>query len=275
MRVRSLRMLAALALAGLGTSALHGQPQAPQPSSREVVERARRYVASYRPRLAELVAEEQYTQTAVGEASRRLVADFAVVRADDGMWVGFRDVWQVDGKELSAHERRAEQLLGGDRLDWASARRIIEESARHNVPVRSRDFNTPVAALELLDEGRKTCCRVKASPVSGRRTWRLRVEERQRPTLVRRPDGKPVFSSAEFVVEPDTGAIVASTLRVGNEHPVTLSVTFRFDETLTTWVPAELHERFEIEDTGHMAEGHAGYTRWRRFQTSSRILPVP
>ena len=196
-----------------------------------------------------------------------------MVRADDGMWVGFRDVWQVDGRELPERRARAERLFGAGRLDWTSARQIIEESARYNLAGRVRDFNTPIAALELLSESRAWCCRIRARGSDGSSAidrWLVDVEERARPTLVRTPDGRPVYAKAQFLVEAATGASCGIDLRVGKPDPVTIGVTFTRDASLDRWLPAEMIESFDLP--GGRAEGRARYTRWRRFQASSRII---
>jgi hypothetical protein len=244
-------------------------------SSREVVTRVRRYVADYRPRLAELVAEEEYTQRQSGAvpATRTLVSDFAVVRGDDGMWVGFRDVWKVDGQELPDRRARAERLFGAGRLDWITARQIIEESARFNLGRRVRDFNTPVAALDLVAESRAWCCRVKATrqPAgSGPEGWTLEVTETDRPTLVRTADGRPAYAKARFEVDGGTGAIRGFTFRVGRPDEVTIAVAFRFDPAFDMWLPEEMSDSFKGADSAD--GGRARYTRWRRFQATARIV---
>jgi hypothetical protein len=248
---------------------------APAPSSSDVVARVRQYVTAYRPRLAELVAEETYTQQELSDVDsmRVLVSDFGVVQADDGMWVGFWDVRKVNGRELPDRELRAERLFGSGRLDWTSARRIIQESARFNLDGRVRDFNTPIAGLELLTESRSWCCRVKARSVRGANAdgrWLLELEETQRPTLVRTVDGEPAYAKGEFLVDPASGAITQFELTVGRPEPITLRVTFARDPALEMWLPAWMWESFRLE--GGQAQGHARYSRWRRFQASSRII---
>lgn len=235
-----------------------------------------RYVDAYRPQLAELVAEETYTQHDGDAATRELVSDFAIVRADDGMWVGFRDVWKVDGRELPDRRDRAERLFGAGRLNWTTAGHIVRESARYNVSERLRDFNTPIAALELLGSSRAWCCRIRARPpardaaTDARSPWTVEVEERERPTLIRSPDGGPEFARLRATVDPESGTVYSYDIRVGRRNPVTLAVVFAESRDLGMWLPAEMTESFRT--TSGVAVGRARYRDWRRFQASARIV---
>jgi hypothetical protein len=271
-------------LAGIGAGLIlalgltvEAAPLGPRPSGKDVIARARAYLETYRPALAALVAEEHYTQHS-GEVTRSLVSDFALVRADDGMWVGFRDVWQVDGRELPERRARAEQLFGAGRLDWTSARRIIEESARLNLGGGGRDVNTPIIALELLSDARSWCCRVRARRAPGLAAeglWVIEAEEKVAPTLVRTPERRPLFARAQYLVEADTGAIRRTEFRVGRPDSidVTLVVTFAKNAVFGQWLPDEMTETAGTRDKGvDRVEGRARYTRWRRFEASSRIL---
>jgi hypothetical protein len=272
MRLRRLSFLVgAIAIVEAIVSA-HAAPE-PIPSGREVIARVRRYVDAWRPRLAELVAEEEYGQDGGDDAPRVLVSDFATVRADDGTWVGFRDVWKVDGRELPDRPSRTQRLFGPGRPDWVTARQIIVESARHNVGGRVRDFNNPIAPLELFAESRGWCCRVRARPVQGRGAteWLVEVNERTRPTLIRTPEGKPAYARAQALVDPQSGALRRLELRVGAPDPMTLSVTFVYHEALAIWLPDEMTESFR--DLGRPARGRARYRHWRRFSATSRIVP--
>jgi hypothetical protein len=187
--------------------------------------------------------------------------------------VGFRDVWKVDGRELPDRPARAQRLFGPDRPDWVTARQIIAESARYNVAGRVRDFNNPIAPLELLAGSRDWCCRVRARPAPGRAAteWLVELEERTRPTLIRTPEGKPAYARVQALVDPQSGAIRRLDLRVGGPNPVTMSVTFVYDEALAMWLPDEMTESFR--DRGAQARGRARYRHWRRFSATSRIIP--
>jgi hypothetical protein len=277
-RRRFARITASIVLALACVASLQSAPSPARLSSKEVIAKARAYVDAYRPALSTLVAEERYVQRHAG-TTRTLVSDFALVRADDGMWVGFRDVWQVDGRELPDRRTRAERLLGAGRLNWTSARRIIEESARLNLGRTRRDVNTPIVALELLSTARRWCCRVRArrapepDPAG---LWTIESDENTAPTLVRTPERRPVFARARYLVDGDTGAIRRTELRVGRPDSirVTLVVSFARNEALGQWLPEEMIETVGTGDdaASEAIDGRARYERWRRFQASSRIL---
>ena len=99
----------------------------------------------------------------------------------------------------------------------------------------------------------------------------MRVEERERPTLVRGVDGRPVYSTAIFEVDPLSGAILAYDVTVGREDALTLSCRFARHEAFDLYLPARLEERFT--DAGRALFGVSTYTNWRKFEVASRIVP--
>src|SRR5688572_12598118 len=88
--------------------------QTAEPTAEQVMARVGEYVASYGEKAAAVVAKEMYTQhfTIGGamERPRRLVAEFAIVRADRG-WAGFRDVVEVNGEPVRDRRDRLVSLL--------------------------------------------------------------------------------------------------------------------------------------------------------------------
>ena len=59
---------------------------------------------------------------------RQLVAEFAIVTADDG-WAGYRDVVQVGGKKVRERSDRLLSLFTSPSADTSEIRRIAEENA--------------------------------------------------------------------------------------------------------------------------------------------------
>lgn len=260
-------------------------------SGRDVLARARAWVDRYRPALSAFVAEEHYTQriAAAGEAPvvRHLISDWALVRTDDGVWTGFRDVWSVDGVKVVDRRRRLDELVGRGRPDAATARQIIRESARYNVSGRIRDFNSPHIGLELLASSRDWCCRVNARPARAadppqttpgldvRGSWLLDLRETGRPTIIRTPDNRPLRSRVRYRVNGATGAVRWYELEVGRPDMVSIAVTFAFDAAMGEWLPAGMVETFGVESNEERGEGLARYVNWRRFAVETRLLPVP
>jgi hypothetical protein len=104
------------------------------PSLSDVLDRAGRYAVEYEQRFSMLVAEEDYYQRserpmeagnpsrtrgpgggellAVGhDRARRLRSDYLLVRSDEGGWLPFRDVFEVDGRRLRDRDDRMVRLL--------------------------------------------------------------------------------------------------------------------------------------------------------------------
>jgi hypothetical protein len=241
------------------------------PSARTVIARVRAYVDGYLTRLSALVAEETADQRVLPlDAHNRWRADFAVVRSDDGAWLGLRDVFEHAGRPLAARGELTSRLFSGEREGiGVSARRIADASARINSGGRVRNFSTPMFGLALAASERHDYVRIRAQRTA--LGWKVRVQERERPTLVREEDGRPVFSTAEYNVDPATGAILAYDASVGRRSPIRLACRFARHEALDLLLPQRLEETF-LEGT-HAFIGVHTYTNWRKFEVASRIVP--
>ena len=109
------------------------------------------YVAGYGEQTSAIIATEKYSQVVTLEGvppltPRRLVAEFAIVRAGAG-WTGFRDVVEVDGRKVEERKDRLERLLTEMTGSESDLMRIASENARFNVGPISRNLNVPTAAL--------------------------------------------------------------------------------------------------------------------------------
>jgi hypothetical protein len=83
---------------------------------------------------------------------RHLRSDFLTIRDDVEGWIGFRDVYEVDGRPVRDRTDRLTKLFLAPHPDSQSqARRIAEESARFNLGGQvSRTINTPLLALQFI-----------------------------------------------------------------------------------------------------------------------------
>ena len=117
--------------AGTGPAA----PSGPAKTVEEAIERAGRYVADYAEQLSLVIGIEHYTQwmqnaDALRPVAQRQVSEFALVRVKDD-WVGFRDVFEVDGKPVGDRKDRIERLfLQPQQGAFEQARRISDESSQ-------------------------------------------------------------------------------------------------------------------------------------------------
>jgi VWFA-related protein len=272
------------------------------PEAEAAVARASSYATSYETQLSGLVAEERYLQRSfkyetrtvtyttpiargqttsttqvegewVVDGDRKLKADFLLVKAPGGdRWLPFRDVFEVDGKQVREREERLQQLfLRAPATAAERAKEITAESARYNIGFVERNINVPTLALRLLDPARRSLVlfrRQGEATVSGVRTWELGFAERGSPTVVR--DGeKDIPATGAFWIDPVQGRVVRSTMRLKIESvAVEITVTYQPDAKANgTWVPAEMREVYL--GANRRLECTASYSKIRRFQVTT------
>ncbi len=282
MRVRaSIGIIAVLSAVGATPARADG------PSLKDVMRRVADYVQSYGDQASIVVATEHYqqtlstpVQTAVQE--RSIVADFAIVRAEAyRVWLGFRDVYEVDGYRIPDRADRLVDVLTRGQGTFEEARRINDESARYNIGSIERNFNVPTTALffftpDSLDRF-KFSVRDRSGPV-----WEIAFRESTRPTLIRTPEGKSIPSSGTLWVDATTGTIVRTHLTVkdfigdsgsARGGHAELDVTYRRVDALAMWLPAIMTESYVADVRPGWTEvtGRAEYSNYRRFQTSVRV----
>jgi hypothetical protein len=269
---------------------------------------AGRYVSNYELELADVIADEHYVQqgrpVAGGRPARReLLAEFALVRlGEEGGWTGFRDVIEVDGQRVHDREGRLLELFARAPATAArQARRIADESARFNLGALRRNFNEPTMALAFLvpdHQGRFRFKKDSEATIDGLDVWVVRYTERRRGTFIRTPGGRDIPAQGRFFIDPRAGRVVRTELVLrdflaGDDLPpgrprrpiqtrAEINVTFRPDDRLGIWVPAEMHElytgpwtleRVTPEPEQHVdLIGTATYSNYRRFVTDARIV---
>ena len=166
---------ASLPLAAYGTGTAADTPL------QTLIERAGAYVDVFEQTLSSLVAEERYVQLVklwVGDPPtpgqepeliwkagkgeqrsrsaynairrRQLVSDVLLVQPAGQTWIGYRDVAEVDGKQVRDRAIRIQKLfLSGTPDDRRQLQRIADESARHNLG-SARNINVPTFPLQIL-----------------------------------------------------------------------------------------------------------------------------
>lgn len=229
------------------------------------------YVERYEPQLSTMVAEEDYHQIVRRWREReelRTVSDFLFLKLQGAVnWVGFRDVYSVDGEPLrEPHDRFREILQGGGDVAKQAADLALE-SARFNIGSVVRSINVPTLVLGWLAsepqrrfdfelEGHKTIAGVRCRVVAFR--------ERETPTLIRGRDDTNVPSSGTFCASSD-GRVWMTELKP--QGRATVTVTYRPEPQFGMLVPAEMRERYG-EDR---IECRAKYAKYRRFSVTTRI----
>ena len=263
---------------------------AERPELRDVVGRIGAYVSAYQQRIATIVAEEQYRQTIEDRSridgvtgrgrlleTRVIRSDYALVRAADGDgWVGFRDTFAVDGTPVRDRQDRLQRLVASG--DVAQAARIASESARFNLggELVVRNINVPTFVLRLLHPVYRhhfSFKKVGEETIDGVRTWQIQFRERDRPTIVRRPDGRDQPSSGSVWVNPVTGE-VWKTLVTWDVQSLTalgrITVTYGRVDGVDLLVPVLMDEAYPSHAT--TLQGRATYSNFRQFQTGVRVV---
>jgi VWFA-related protein len=242
------------------------------------------YIAGYERQYSGLVAEETYLQSTRTQ-NVRLRSDFLLVRLEDaGGWVSFRDVFEVDGHRVRDREDRLKRLfLDPTPEAVARLKAVKEESARYNIGPVVRNINVPLYPLVFLVPENRPGFEFK---LSGRResaglsVWRIDYKERGRPTVIRGYEGVDVPASGWFLIDQLTGAIVESGLALSERRfTVEIVVSYRRDEALGLWVPAEMREKYKLATmtsggvgdlwASSSTEGRATYSNFRRFQVKT------
>jgi len=249
---------------------------AQRPNVDDVVARLRDYIVSYESRLATVVAEETYVQTLSGPAPRqvrRLRSDYVLTRAADrDVWVGFRDTFEMDGVAVRDRDSRLQQLLSSGALDQAA--RIAAESSRYNLAndVVTRNVNVPTFALEVLhprNRQRLTFRRADTKTPADPDTLEVEFRERERPTIVRRPDGRDNPMRGTVVVATANGEVTRTRVS-WDALEGSVEVTYGRVAGIDVAVPLAMRETFTRGDTTISAE--ASYANHRQFRTSGRLI---
>ncbi len=309
-RVALALVSAALFCHGAAPVVLAAQPQD------EVLARARDYVAAYEQAFANLLAEEQSTQelrepgvlagmpgptrgsggmsgggmpmmespaSSERTTRRRLRANYLVIRAETGLgWVPFRDVVEVDGKNVGGRQQRLVELLSGDGpADLVRARNLMVEGARHDLGDVARTFNIPVLGLLFVHPDRAmatTFTRRGQERVAGRRATVYTFDEPGRPSLVRGPGDQDLPSTGRVWVDDTSGAIL-KTEHIVQAWDVTATVTvqYRHDDRLGLWLPERMTEEYRwSSNKGRTLRVSARYSDYRRLQIdASEDVTVP
>lgn len=272
-------MRALLLILALSTT-VHAQADAALDA---VLGRMTTYLAEYAKNLPAMIATERYEQR-IGAGMRRnrrlLVSDFGLIQVQgDAEWLGFREVFTVDGKPVSDSAKRLAELFAKPSTHAIQqARRIAEESARYNIGPVVRTTNDPAFVLELLDgrnRQRMKFTKGGDATIGSTRVWVIRFTETGRPTITRTRDLRDVPAHGRAWVDPETGRILRAeaSVEAGFGVNANLDVTFGFDEAMGVAVPVKMVERYTNRNLVNVSSGEATYSNYRRFtvQTEENI----
>ena len=266
-----------------------------EPTLDAVLAKAAAYVTSYQNRLAGIVAEELYRQQVVvtqrrgspqNREYRQLRSDLLLVKgANEGSWLQFRDVFEVDRKPIRDRDERLYKLFVGASTDAAKQAEAIQmESARYNIGPIMRTINMPILALVFFDranqprfefkKGKPGSVKRFAGMAQERDVWMIEYDETLKGTVVRGANDRDIPSHGRVWLDSTTGRFLRTEL-ISEDTDVRalIEVFYRAETGLDLLVPAEMRELYELRRSQTRIDGRAEYTRFRQFTVTTSEKP--
>jgi hypothetical protein len=243
-----------------------------------VVERVGAYVARFQEEMASAVLDENYVQLVrqpccreprnpgedpslawVGDpghaypsgvlARRQLRSEVLLVRIAGDTRLGYRDVYEVDGRTIQDRSERVRRLfVSGTEESALALGRIAAESARFNLGQMHRTTNLPTTPLIYLAPSMWERMRFSfggESEIGGTKTTVLEFSEEASPTLAASAKGIDMPARGRAWVEPATGRIRKIELRYAAGARRIMAVWFREDPRVGILVPERMWEWYE------------------------------
>jgi hypothetical protein len=260
----------------------------PPPTSIDsLLPRAAAYVESFQRDFGSVVAEERYEQRirrvaisnttnvrrgGAGPLETVLVSDFLLVQVQGQGWVGFRDVFERDGKQVrNREERLAALFLSGSRTAIEQARAIMNEGARYNIGDVTRNLNVPTLPLPFLTALHKGRFAFKIGKRQDDDPGEvIEFRETARPTFITTTGDRDLPVNGRFWVDPREGTILRTELHaVDTSVEGHIVVNYELDAATGLRVPARMEERYRRARDSNEVQGVATYSRFRKFQVST------
>jgi hypothetical protein len=255
------------------------------PSAQALLDAASDYVRSAYPKLANIVATEEYVQERriEAKAKRVLRSEFLVVQhpIDKQNWLAYRDVLEVDGKKLENHQERLQQLFVRPTIEnWMLVGEIASASQQYHLEGANISVTNPFVVVALVDRFYRPRVQFKLGKEDkdvGRNVWTLTFQEPEAKEVVTvngaqtlrnvEPLLQKVLARGTVWIEDGTGRILKTQLRMGDGLGApTSATTFRYDDKLGVAVPVEMKTTW-TNGTGSRSavSGTAKYTSFRQF----------
>ena len=150
-------------------------------------------------------------------ARRQLRSEVLLVRVAGGLRMGYRDVYEVDGKTVQdRNERLLKLFLSGSEESALALGKIASESARFNLGEMQRTTNLPTLPLLYLAPAmhpRLYFSRGGDAEVDGTKVTIVEFREDASPTLAASAHGIDMPARGRVWVEPESGRIRRIELR--------------------------------------------------------------
>jgi hypothetical protein len=298
------RLVAASAVALL---CWESSPSAQAPSLDDVLARVVSYLQVYVPRLARVVASEEYEQRisvsggstpiVVGNGNVvsgggpgnatdvwKLKSEVLLVRypLGDVDWMWFRDVSEAGGKRLPHDPDRLVKLFVAPNADTAEqASRIAYEGFRYNLGGATVPATNPVLVVALMQADYQPRLRFRlgdAEKSLGPNVRAIKFEEREETEPL---PGQKKGQKLPLLLDPagrirgtvwvdvKTGEIVKTEARIGELNKLTTTTTtFAEEGRLLLLVPKEMRTKWTYARGGPVT-GVAKYSNFRQFDVSA------
>jgi hypothetical protein len=239
----------------------------------ELMARTAAYVSQFVQHFSNVVAEENLVQEiTVPRRKRTLRSDYLLVRfAEDTEWISFRDVAEVDGMPVRDKEERLTKLFlepSKDALRRASD--VQAAGAKYNL-IDIGTLNNPLLAMAFLQNNYQPRFRFNLAGIEkklGPNVRTVQFQEWKIPTILRGNSNRDILSRGLAWIEEDTGRVVKTELRIGNQSsPISIITLYKVDEELGINVPVEMRDWYP--DGQGEIRGVATYGRFRRFQVKT------
>lgn len=267
--------------------------KAAAPSAQDLLDAASDYARSAYPKLANIVATEEYVQERriEAKAKRVLRSEFLLVQhpTETQNWLAFRDVLEVDGKKLENHQERLQRLFVMPTIEnWRLVGDIASASQRYHLDGANVSVTNPFVVVALIDRYYRPRLQFKLGKQDkdvGPNVWTLTFQEPEAKEMVT-INGAQTLRSVEPLLQKDlargtvwievgTGRILRTQLRMGDGLGApTSATTFRYDEKLAVAVPVEMKTTW-TDGTGSRSavSGTAKYTSFRQFGIQTTVTP--
>ena len=217
---------------------------------------------------------------------RQLRSDLLLVKgANEGSWLQFRDVFEVDRKPIRDRDERLYKLFVGASTDAAKQAEAIQmESARYNIGPIMRTINMPILALVFFDranqprfefkKGKPGSVKRFAGMAQERDVWMIEYDETLTGTVVRGANDRDIPSHGRVWLDSTTGRFLRTEL-ISEDTDVRalIEVFYRAETGLDLLVPAEMRELYELRRSQTRIDGRAEYSRFRQFTVTTSEKP--
>lgn len=230
-------------------------------------------------RLAWLPGAGQPDRVDVNVYERRQTrADLLLVQLPDQRWMAFRDIVEVNGRELRGHEDRLRKLFLQKTDDsHRQLQRINQSSADYNLGRFYREFNLPTVGLMVLQAAYQARFEFRAGGMDrvGDTACRLvTFRETRRPTMVRTFNEVDVPLQGSACLDA-SGAVWRTRLDIDGRVTArgAIEVTYGPHERVETLAPVTMWEWYlpvnQNDDRPAYVEALATYSNLRRFSVAT------